>query len=354
MKTIFDKECIYTPLYSTYKGTSSIPCTAARGSELSTSCAIVGRIMRKNLLHGSITLGILATLLVGGNILYVYSPVIQKKVQDLSVPDAREKERIAYPYEGDHVVVFLDTMRIELRNGTTTLENIGIVSIGKPGSYYETVGGAYANDYKIKRHFSSIGEVYLPWSVHVFGNFFIHGIPYYRNGNKVSSTYSGGCIRLTDEDAERVYDFVSVETPIVIVQQDMEEFFPTSTSTDTFASMEATRYMAVIVSLEVLKQDEKIKDADGTDTTRRKLIPRLLNDKDDAVIAELARSLGDEVFLDYMNKKAAALGLTNTVFGSVDEAGMTTADDYMRLMLYVADYKSYLVNLATSTTELSR
>lgn len=310
--------------------------------------------MPKDSIHGYLTVGILMFLLFASSFLYAYSPLVERTVKAVSVVSETEKEPAPYPYQEEHVVVFLDDMRVELRNGTTTLANMKIVSKGKPGSYYETIGGSYDNDYKIRNHFSSIGKVYLPYAVHVFGNFFIHGIPYYPDGKKVSGEYSGGCIRLADEDAKRVYAFVSTGVPIVVVQHDTAEFYPTERASSTFASMETTRYMATIVSLEVLKQDEKIQDLDSTYTTRRKLIPRLINDKDDSVIAQLSEGMGEEIFLDYMNKKAAAIGLTNTAFGSIDEAATTTEQDYFRLRRYVSDYKSYLVSVATTTTLLSR
>jgi hypothetical protein len=253
-------------------------------------------------------------------------------------------------YLGDFVVVNLNTMTLDLRNGTTTISQFQIISKGKPGSYYETIGGAYENDYKIKNHFSSFGEVYMPWSVHVFGNFFIHGVPYYPDGRKVSTTYSGGCVRLEDEDAKRVYDFIKVGTPIIITEGADSDFVSTSTTTETMSSMEMTRYMVAIISLEVLNQENSIKDTDGkTLTTRKKLLPRLLIQGDDAISRTFARARGLAVFVEYMNKKAHALGLTNTVFTAVDTPVTTAPEDYARFMDYLAEYKSYLLDIGSST-----
>lgn len=311
--------------------------------------------MLKNLFSGYMTLGILTFLLVASSFLYAYSPIVERRL-GASVAPAQpvEKAPVPYPYESNHVVVFLDSMKIELREGTTTLETMDIISIGKPGSYYETIGGVYENDYKIRNHFSSIGQVYLPYAVHLFGNFFIHGIPYYPDRTEVSSEYSGGCVRLANEDAKRLYEFVKNGTPIIVVKRDIHEFSPTATTTNTFASMEATRYMATLVSLEVLKQDEKIKDADGELTTRRKLIPLLLNEKDDTVIVQISKSVGNENFLDYMNKKAVSLGLANTIFTNITGPAIISEEDYVRLVRYVAEYKSYLVGVASTTPLLSQ
>lgn len=253
-------------------------------------------------------------------------------------------------YPGDFVVVNLHTMMLDLRNGTTTLATFHIISKGKPGSYYETIGGAYENDYKIKNHFSTIGHVYMPWSVHVFGNFFIHGVPYYTDGRKVSTTYSGGCLRLSDEDAKQVYDFVKTGTPILITEGSETDFLATGTSTNTFLSIEMTRLMVATISLEVLTQDNAITDTDGeTLTTRKKLLPRLLVEGDDDISRTFARSRGEAVFVEYMNKKAKALGLTNTVFTHVDAPATTSPEDQARFLDYLSVYKSYLLTVGTTT-----
>jgi hypothetical protein len=258
--------------------------------------------------------------------------------------DPQEKEPV---YPGDFVVVDLHAMAIELKHGSSTLEHMDIVSIGKPGSYYETIGGAYENDYKIRNHFSSIGHVYMPWSVHVFGNFFIHGIPYYSNGTKVSGEFSGGCIRLTDENAQKVYEFVSKGTPIVVTEQEEDDFSPTASSTAVFQSMDMLRLMAATVSLEVLTQDNSIYDAaSGTYTTRRKLLPRLVTEKDASVIPTLAKDRGNDTFVMYMNMKARSLGLTNTSFSAVDAPARTSKEDMERFQNYLLIYKTYLANLA--------
>lgn len=247
---------------------------------------------------------------------------------------------------GRYVVINLDTKTLELHDGTTTITVLPILSQGKPGSYYETIGGRYINDYKVPLHFSSIGHVYMPYSVHLFGNYFIHGIPYYPNGNPVSSTYSGGCIRLTNENAEMVYNFVARGTPIIVTRDNEFSFNPTKKASTTLSSIEMTNLMVASISLEVLTQDNEISDIDGlTITTRRKLLSRLINSGDSAVARLYAQSLGEDTFISLMNQKAQALGLTNTRFGSIDQPVNTTYDDYARFMTYIGTYKSYLRTL---------
>lgn len=246
--------------------------------------------------------------------------------------------------EGKNVLIHLDTNTLELRNGTATEEVIHIISQGKPNSYYETIGGYYTKNYKEPLHFSSIGHVYMPFSIHVFGNYFIHGIPYYPDGTKVSSAFSGGCIRLEDVDAKRVYDFITSTTTIILTRGS-EHDFDTTTNSTTIAttSIDMTRLMVATISLELLTQDNEIKGINGEMTTRREILPLLLTDKNDSVSKIYAKSLDTAMFIQAMNDKAISLGLTNTHFIDVTSPIITTEEDYARFMNYIHTYKSYLL-----------
>lgn len=253
--------------------------------------------------------------------------------------------------EGEHVVVYLNEMKVELRDGEEIIASYPIISKGKPGSYYETIGGEYENDYKVALHFSSIGEVYMPYSVHVFGQYFIHGIPYYPSGERVSSAYSGGCVRLSDADAKKVYEFINRGTPIIITQGSLESFKASNKSPSNLMSQNVTNLMVATISLEALTQDNEILNTDRiTITTRKDLLPRLLLKADSSVALLYANSVGQSTFIDLMNKKAKALGLTNTHFDNVTSPASTTYEDYDKFMLYINTYKSYLRKLETSTS----
>ncbi len=302
--------------------------------------------MSNRTIHGYITIGILVGSLALSGVWYATSPTTGVSEEPLTLV-VQEPSPL---YEGNYVVVHLEKMQVELRNGTTTIETLPIISIGKPGSYYETIGGAYINDYKIKNHFSSIGLVYMPWSVHVFGNYFVHGVPYYPDGTEVSSTYSGGCVRLSNIHAERVYTFIQKGTPIVITEDTERDFIPTETEPSSISSIEMTRLMVAAISLEALTQDNEITDTDGVSiTTRRTLLRRLLTAGDDSVSTKLAQALGEGTYLSYMNQKAQALGLTNTLFTSVTGPASTTPTDQERFMQHIENYKTYLLILPPVT-----
>lgn len=247
------------------------------------------------------------------------------------IPTIKDKE----------VVVYLDTMEIELKKKGEVVQTFPVVSKGKPGSYYETPGGTYISDYKVPLHFSSFGHVYLPYSVHIFGNFFIHGIPYYPNGERVSSSYSGGCIRVEDKQMKIIYDFVESGTPITIGYRNAPELTGEFVREDKMAHL-----MTAIISLEFLPQDDEIL-WNGKKTTRLALLPKLL-DGNESVALFYAKTLGQETFIELMNEKAHAIGLHETVFSSLGETPKTSGKDLMLFYAYLKNHKSYL--LSTSTT----
>jgi hypothetical protein len=274
---------------------------------------------------------------------YVASPATTEAVNTSTEPLIIEKDSEFLPARtGRYVVVHLDSMKVELMDGEQTLRTIPIVTQGRPGSYYETIGGEYAMDYKIPKHFSSIGHVYMPYSIHVFGNYFIHGIPYYPDGTKVSSAYSGGCVRLEDIDAKAIYDFVQKGTPIIITRNGKDAFRGIKAEIPTRQQMDMTRLMIATVSLDFLTQDTDIISPDGAVTTRRKLIPNLIVAHDDRVINTLVQAYGEKTYLIYMNQKAKSIGLTSTMFTSTHAPVSTTDDDYLLFMKYIDTYKSYL------------
>src|SRR3989344_3348659 len=79
----------------------------------------------------------------------------------------------------------------------------------------QTPNGVYKIRSREENHFSSIGEVWMPWSMHFYGNYFIHGWPYYPSGAPVADTYSGGCIRLSTSDAKELFGEVKNGMPVL-------------------------------------------------------------------------------------------------------------------------------------------
>ncbi len=74
------------------------------------------------------------------------------------------------------------------------------------GKWFQTPTGFFQVGVKREKFMSSIFPVWMEHAVQIYEDFFIHGIPYHTDGTKVTSQFSGGCIRLEDSIAADFYN----------------------------------------------------------------------------------------------------------------------------------------------------
>ena len=266
---------------------------------------------------------------------------------------------------------------------------VPILTKGREGSWWETPAGVYRIEWKSKNHFSSFGRVYSPWSMAFQGNFFIHGWPYYPDGTPVSSQFSGGCIRLSDEDAKAVYDLVEVGTPVIVFEQDSEDdgfdyvkkrpdvtaeaflaadlrsnsVLAEKDSKKNVPTSSLAKFVTALVAAEHLNLDKAVRIAPSmiVETSRPRLVPGqsvqafqllypLLMESSNEAAEAFAQNVGLVRFVDLMNRKAAAIGMTATQFA--DPAGRTpesvsTAEDLFVLLKYIHNNRSFVLKIST-------
>lgn len=300
--------------------------------------------------------------------------------------------------EGKAVVADLEAMKVWIYEDGVAQKEFAMLSKGKPGSAWETPPGEYSIQYKTPSHFSSIGSVHMPFSMQFFGNFFIHGWPYYSSGKPVAEGYSGGCIRMSDADAEQIFNFVDVGTPIIVRGSTPGETSEKELGTyATLSSAKApkvtalsylvadldsgdvileknkdlvrpiasiTKLMTAIVSLEIINQfNETTISKRAADTygaqgnlyagevimVRDLLYPLLLESSNDAAEA-IAEVVGRNYFIETMNEKADAMGLDATEFddaSGLSANNVSTAHDLFELSRYLQHYKRYVFDVTT-------
>lgn len=281
----------------------------------------------------------------------------------------------------------LSAMKLKYWKPEGVAAEVPILTKGKEGSWWETPAGLYRIESKERNHFSSFGKVYQPWSMAFQGNFFLHGWPYYPNGTPVASTYSGGCIRLADEDAKKIFDLANVGTPVLVFSKDFGgDSFAYSTGPviaapaylaadlgSNFVFMEKdgrasrsiasiTKLMTALVAAEYINLDKKIivdeRAIVATSKPRLKaaeeitayqlLFPLLMESSNEAANA-FAYHVGKDRFVDLMNQKARALGMTNTHFADASGASpenVSTQEDLFALAKYLLHNRSFILNLS--------
>lgn len=278
---------------------------------------------------------------------FIYMAIILEASNNKSVLMAENIEQKAVAKK--EILADLDKMKVYLIEDNKIKSTFKIVSVGRPGSFYETPTGTYKIETKERNHFSSLGKVHMPFSMQFFGNFFIHGIPYHPDGTRVSSFYSGGCIRMTDLDAEKIYDFAEVgKVSPTILKIVREQKYIASDYRDRVLTKESSiNIMTALISLESIDQSKNLK---AIGNIKDALVP-MLKDNDQSVALAIANTYGERMFIEKMNNKALAIGLIETSYNSVlytDSKNTTTVTDSIKLLKYIENNKSYIYNILES------
>lgn len=293
----------------------------------------------------------------------------------------------AVPREGRFIAADLTTMKLTLYQDGVVSAEYPILTKGRPGSPYETPAGFYTVLTKERDHLNNREGIYMPYSMQFYGNYFIHGWPYYTDGTPVASTYSGGCIRLSTADAARVYAFAERGTGIFVYDPAHTVAMPSLAldatpapmvsaasylvadidTGDVFLEKDAreprpiaslTKLMTALVANETIMFNNKIAvtrsellHAEGNTSALREafvvgdLLYPLLMESNNAVADRLALYYGTASFVGWMNSTAKALDMQSTHFADasgISSGNLSTPDDLYRLATYIANKKSFI------------
>jgi len=289
----------------------------------------------------------------------------------------------------------LSAMKLRVyKSGVQALE-VDILSKGREGSWWETPAGIYRIQSKEKSHFSTFGRVYMPSSMAFQGNFFIHGWPYYPGGEPVAKGYSGGCIRLSNDDAKEVFDLAEVGTPVLVFEQDFssDDFkyslkvpdisaksylaadlknnfvFLEKSIKDQLPIASLTKLVTAAVATEYINLEQEItvnKSMMATTSLPRLkvgqrisafnlLYPLLMESSNEAALA-ISGFLGKDRFVSLMNEKAKVLGMETTAF--IDPAGrdtgnVSTAEDLFNLAKYLYNNRQFILKTSAGKLDWS-
>lgn len=288
----------------------------------------------------------------------------------------------------------LEAMKLTLYEQGIPSSTYPILTKGREGSWWETATGRYTAVSKAANHFSSIGHVWMPWSIQFYGNFFIHGWPYYEDGRPVEKTYTGGCIRLSTDDAERIFRFITRGMPILVfdrvarpasfvqlvprlppvavpalsadaalvadidtgetvLDKNAEKMLPIASLTKLMTGVVASELIfldrSIVITPRMVKDSiQSFPLAVGASYRAVDLLYPLLMQSSNGSARALAGFLGEEEFVRQMNAKAAALGMEETLFedpAGVGDRNSSTLKDLARLVKYIADKRRFLFDL---------
>lgn len=275
------------------------------------------------------------------------------------------------------------------KNGELSFE-VPIDSKGREGSWWETPAGLYKIGKKEERHFSGMGHVWMPWSMNFQGNFYIHGRTYYPDGTLTAKEFTGGCIRLTTDNAEKVFNAVESGTPVLVfehsfspdtftyesisaptllapiylsadlrnnrvfISKESTQVVPIASITKLMTALIATEYInldnSATVSKEALVYTSKSRLTEGSQYTIYQLLFPLLMESSNEAAETIARYYGRASFIQHMNEKAASIGMVHTHFADPSGASAdntSTAEDLFMLAKYIYNNRSFIFNITS-------
>ncbi len=287
----------------------------------------------------------------------------------------------------DFILVNLDSKKLFFYKKGHLERTFNVLTIGKIGSFWETPAGFYEIESKSKKAFSSIGHVYMPYSMEFQGNFFIHGWPYYPNGIPVSSKFSGGCIRMATKDAAILFKLVNIGTPVLVVKNQFNRenstyklkypkisakaflaadlknnfIFSELSSSSTYPVASITKLITALTATEYINLWKTItfKETDqiftslprlkiGEKYTAFDLLYPLLTESSNEAALTIADFLGRKRFVLSMNEKSRSIGMINSRFvdpygGSGDDRA--SLDDLFQLGRYLYFNRKFILNI---------
>ena len=313
-----------------------------------------------------------------------FEEYIDEKITNEKTRLIKEKKNFIY--------IDLKKMQIALYQEGKELQKFPVLGKGIEGSWWETPPGAYFVGEKAVNHFSSVVRVWMPYAVQFYGNFFIHGWPYYSGGGLLPAGPSGGCVRMKTSDAAVVFDFAERGMPVLVFEEkksdsspalipvfkkillpdlEAENFLITDLGTgqillnkemdsEIYAAPAVAGMMALtgseIVNLErrIIARDwmifgvsgEKI-IIPGRSYRGSELLSPLLSRSSKEAALVLSRFYTPEFFVEAMNTKARAIGMYNSSFVDVtgtSEENVTTLYDVARMMRYIKEYRGFIFN----------
>lgn len=311
--------------------------------------------------------------------------------QEFSQPDFFNETKTAFvDSELTFIEADLTKMTVAYYRDGEQVFTAPIQSKGREGSWWETPAGLYEISYKAKNHFSSFGQVYQPYSMAFQGNFFIHGWPHHPDGTPVDSTYSGGCIRLSNEDAEELYALAEAGTPVLVHEEafagddflykihvpdisaahyliadvNSNTVLAASDLDATVSIASITKLMTALIAAEYINLDSTVRTTQ--ETFVQSLVPRLngrsqvsmysllqllLVESSNEAAEVIAAQLGRDRFIELMNEKAGSLGLQDTTFvdpSGLGEGNISSPQDLFRLLQYLYHNRSFVLELTAN------
>ncbi len=292
--------------------------------------------------------------------------------------------------EKDFIEINLSEEKAQVYKQGIMEKEIDILTQGNPQEWGGTPVGLYEVLSGNKIGFSNISQVYMPWALHFYGKYYIHGEPYYSNGTKMESDYSGGCIRFTDKDAEYIFKATEIGIPMLIIDKqslsseivggpashnlevsaesflvadlDNYQVLAEKNSSQVLPIASLSKLMTAIIAIEHNNLKNSIWTTEdmltalgstpGLEANKKynlvELLHPLLTQSSNDAAEILTRFLGREKTINLMNEKTKTIGMKNTFFedpSGLSPNNVSTTEDLFYLTRYIFNVRPPILEI---------
>ena len=357
---------------------------------------------------------VLAAIVGGGILLYAKQTAKElsflSRFPEIKKPEKKPEKKPVYlklfeevreqliSEKTDFLEVNLTKMKIGLYKKGLIAKEVSILTKGDPQGWGGSAAGVYEVMSGNKLSFSVISNVYMPYALRYYGKYYLHGEPYYPGGGQLDSSISGGCLRLSNQDAKLIYELTELDMPVLVIdkekdhyqypKQKLSEFpeisaqsylvadldsgyvFAKKDSQERLPAASLTKLMTAVVVTENMNLrksilvKEKMLEAYGSTEGLESgkwfrvvelFYPLLIESSNDAAEV-LSYFLGREKTIKLMNEKAEAILMEQTEF--VDPSGfapenVSTARDLFYLVRYLLNNRPPILEIAKGKEVLS-
>jgi hypothetical protein len=316
-----------------------------------------------------------------------YGPqaVLAERSLFIETRDSFIEERLTF------IEVDLTEQQLRYFKNGVLYQSADILSVGAPGSWWDTPSGLYKIEGKSEREFTNIGQAYLPYQLTFEHNFVIHGWPTYPDKTPVAADFAGGGIRLSDEAAQKLFEEVSPNIPVLVheAEQQAKEVFVYKPQVPELATphyfiadidngtilastdlsepapiASLAKLMTAVVAAEELDLDGRVKIlsptfvasliprlSDRSSVSMYSLLQLLLVESSNEAAETIAGEMGREAFIEAMNAKARQLGMLQTHFA--DPSGLSaentsTLGDLYTLTKYIQEERRFIFEITAN------
>lgn len=287
----------------------------------------------------------------------------------------------------------LNEMKIKIYKKGFLEKELPIFTRGNPERWGGTSLGLYQVLSKNKLAYSVLADSYMPWSLHIYGKYYIHGDNYYPNTGIDTSPITGGCLRLNNENAKIVYGLTEVGMPVLVTDKGFEndDYKYSAKNIKELPELSAKSYLVADLDSGFILAEKKSQEqlpiasltklmtativAEKTDLRKSILVtpemlkaygsteglvtganfyafelfyPLLIESSNDAAEV-LSYFLGREKTIRLMNEKTKAILMENTEFvdpSGISSRNISTAEDLFYLARYILNARPMFLKIS--------